>query len=257
MGFGMRMWTLWRLRAGVSISVACALLAAVWSLEEVQLMPPKVTPRALEMGTASTQLLVDTPMSALLDLRRDTYTFEGLRNRAVLLGNVMASAPVREDIARRAHVPLELLQVAAPRTVEQPRAAAGAGGDRKTSDIVRSTDYYRVSIHANPTVPILTLYTQAPDARSAEAIANASVEALQSHVAALARRAATPEKDQIRLTQMGRARGAVINKGVRWQAALLAFGLTFGACCATVILISRVRAGWQLAAAQSESAPAA
>ena len=40
----------------------------------------------------------------------------------------------------------------------------------------------------------------------------------------------------------------MINGGVHWQTAFLVFLLTFGVSCATALLISRVRKGWQLAA---------
>jgi hypothetical protein len=243
------MRTLWGLRGGVAVGAVFALLATVWTLDSVSLFPPRLEPRSLEMATASTQVVVDTPFSAILDLRQDTYSIEGLRNRAVLLGNVMASAPVRAIIARRTGVPAEVLQVAAPRTAEQPRAVIGTGTNRRTTDILRSNDQYRLSIQANPTVPVLDVYAQAPDARAAEDLANAAVDALQVHLSALARSSGTPGKDRVRLVQLGRARGAVINGSVNWQAALLAFGLTFAVACATVVFVARVREGWRLAAA--------
>ena len=50
------------------------------------------------------------------------------------------------------------------------------------------------------------------------------------------------------MRQLGRADGAVINGGVSLRAAFLAFLLTFGAGCATVVLIHRIRQGWHVAA---------
>jgi hypothetical protein len=254
MGLGIRMWTLWRLRAGVALSAALALMAAAWTLDAVSLFPPRVTPRVLEMATASTQVVVDTPTSTLLDLRQDTHSFEALRNRAVLLGNVMASFPVRQQIARRARVPVEVLRVSAPRTPEQPRAVAGAGADRHAADILRSNDQYRLSIQANPTVPVLEIYAQTPTVESSVSLANAAVDALAAHLVELARSTGTPEANRIRLMQLGRARGGVVNGGTAWQAAVLAFLVTFAASCATVLLISRVTDGWRLAAVSDRGA---
>jgi hypothetical protein len=99
MGFGIRMRRLWHLKAGVTVSLVLALFAAVWSVQNVSLSPPGLSPRSLEMATASTHVIVDTPTSTLLDLRQDTYSLEALTNRAILLGNVMASGPVRREIA--------------------------------------------------------------------------------------------------------------------------------------------------------------
>jgi hypothetical protein len=247
MGFGIRMRKLWHLRAGVAVSLALAVVASVWSLAQISLLPPGLTPRKLEMATASTHVVVDTPKSALLDLRQSTYSFEGLRNRAVLLGNVMASASVRADIARRAHVPVELIQVAAPRTPEQPRAVVGSADDHHTTDILKSNDQYRLSIQANPTVPVLDIYAQTPTAKSAADLANAAVDELRGYLGGLASSEKTPAGDQIRLVQLGRAKGAVINPRTEWQVAFLAFLVTFGVCCATVLFLARLRAGWKLA----------
>ncbi len=248
MGLGMRIRSLWHLRVGVIVSLALSLVAALVSVQKVSLSPPGLEPRALKMATATTHVVIDTPTSAMLDLRQDTYSLEGLTNRAVLLGNVIASDTVRERIAARAGLPPGVLQVEAPVTPEQPRAPALAGEEKTTGDLLRSTDQYRINIEANPTVPVLDIYAQTPTADSAERIANAAVDELQGYLAGLAATEATPEKDQIQLVQLGRADGAVINGSVHWQTAILVFLLTLGASCATVVLVSRVRQGWQIAA---------
>ncbi len=256
MGLGKRIHTLWRLRIGVVLSLVLALIAAVWSVEQISLSPFKLTPRSLEMATASTHVIVDTPTSALSDLRQDTYSLEALTNRAVLLGNVMASAPVRQAIAKRAGVPFETLQISAPLTRAQPQARAENGNQKSMSDILKSTDQYRISISANPTVPMLDIYAQTPSARTSQALANAAVDELRGYLGGLASTEQTPAKDQIQIVQLGRAEGAIINGGVHWQAALLAFFLTFAAASATVIFIARVRTGWREAAREEQLADA-
>lgn len=247
MGFGVRLRQLWAIKVGVAVCLTLALIAAVWSLEEISLFPPKLTPRSLEMATASTHVVVDTPHSTMLDLRQDTYELEGLTKRAVLLGNVIANGHVQESIAREAGIPARLLSVEAPLTAKQPRARVEAGHGKTASDILRSTDQYRLNIQANPTAPVLDIYAQTPTAESAEALANAAVDSLRAYLADLAQAESTPETQQIRLVQLGTAHGEVINNGVRWQVALVAFVLTFGLACATLIFLSRVSRGWRLA----------
>lgn len=239
---------LWHMKVGVVVSLALAAVAAVWSVQEISLSPFKLTSRSLEMATASTHVVIDTPDSALLDLRQDTYSLEGLRNRTVLLGNVLASTQVQTDIARRAHVPIETLRVQAPLTREQAAPPVDSENARHTTDILKSTDQYRLNLQANVTVPMLDIYAQTPTADSAAALANAAVDELRAYIAHLAASQQTPAKDQIRLVELGRAKGVVINKGINWQVALLAFLLTFGISCSTVIFIARVRAGWRQAA---------
>ena len=105
MDFGERLRELWSMKAGLAACFALALIVSVWSLGSISLFPPGLSDRSLEMATASTHVVVDTPRSTLLDLRQDTYELDGLTQRAVLLGNVIANGPVKESIARQAGIP--------------------------------------------------------------------------------------------------------------------------------------------------------
>jgi hypothetical protein len=246
-GIGIRLRKLWHLKLGVAISIVIALLAAVWSVAKISVVPPGLTPRSLEMATASTHVLVDTETSALVDLRQDIYSVEGLKNRTVVLGNIIASAQVQAKIAQRANVPAERLRVQAPLTSAQPAPPVDSENARRTSDVFKSTDQYRIDLKANPSVPVLDIYAQTPNAESAAALANAAVDELQDYLADVTARQATPSRFQIRPVQLGRATGVVINEGVAWQVAFLVFVLTLAISCATVVFLARVRAGWRQA----------
>ncbi len=238
----------------VAASAAIALLVAVWSVAQISIIPPRLTPRALELGTGTTHVLIDTPRSSVLDLRQDTYSLVALTQRATILGNVMANGQVRQAIARRAGVPVDLLQVAPPLTPTQPRARIGSTNQKRTTDILESTDQYRLSIQANPTVPMLDIYAQAPTAESAESLANASVDSLRAYLKDVAVTEQTPKSKQIRLLQLGRADGAVINEGIQWQVAFIAFVLTFSIACALLTFLARLRQGWRMAAVAERTA---
>jgi hypothetical protein len=254
-GFGIRIRGLWQIRRWTAACCAFAFLAAVWSVAEIGLLPPRLSSRSLEMAAASTQVVVDTPRSTLVDIREDTYDLNALTNRAVLLGNVMSSPQVRADIARRAHVPFDALQVTPPLTRKQPRVIAEAGTERHSSDILKLNSQYRLNIEANPTVPFLRIYAQSPTAETAGALANAAVDGVRAYLNNLALATRTPLGQQVRLTQLGRARGEVINEGIQWRGAFLVFLVMFAVSCATVIWINRVREGWRLAAASEPSLP--
>jgi len=255
-GIGIRLRKLWRLKVGVAVSVALALFAAVWSVEKVSLAPPGLSPRSLEMATASKHVLVDTTTSGMVELRQDTYSFDGLTSRAVVLGNVIASSQLQAKIARRAHVPVDRLRIQAPLTSQQPAPPVDSENARHTSDILKSTDQYRIDLKSNPTVPMLDIYAQAPTAGSAAALANAAFDELKTYLADIVARQKTPTKDQIHPVQLGRATGVVINRDVKWQAAFLAFLLTLGISCASVTMLARVRAGWRQAALAERAAEA-
>ena len=108
-----------------------------------------------------------------------------------------------------------------------PRNLSEPGSEKRASDILRSTDQYRIDIQSNPTVPILNISAQAPNKEAAERLANGAVDGLRDYLAALAIRQGTDPKKQVRLEQLGRARGGVINNGIGLQIALLSFIFVF------------------------------
>lgn len=256
MQLGIRLRQLWRLKLGVAVSLLLALLAATWSIQKISLSPLSLTPRSLEMASATTHVVIDTPSSVLLDLRQDTYSLEGLQNRAVLLGNVLASTQVQQDIAARAHVPVQALRVLPPLTRAQASPPVDSENARHPSDLLKSTDQYRLNLQANPLAPMLDIYALAPKADTAAALANSAVDELRAYLDRLALSQRTPAKDQVHLIVLGRARGVVINKGVDYQVAFLVFLLTFAIACASVMFLARVRAGWRQAALSEQAASA-
>jgi hypothetical protein len=246
---GIHLRELWRLRLGVAASALLALLAAVWSVADISLLPLRVEPRSLKMGSAFTQVVVDTPDSTMFDLRQGTEDILPLKNRALLLGTVTASPPVRRYIARRAGIPAESLQIVPPRTPDQPRAQTAAGTKKGPGDLVKSLEQYRLDIQANPTVPLLNVYAQAPTAKASEELANAAVVGLGDYLKALARSEQTPDETQVRLRQLGAAHGDRVNHGIEVQVVAVAFSLVFAFSCAASVAIARVRRGWQHAVA--------
>lgn len=244
MRLGMHLRELWAHKVGLALALALATLVAVRTLYGIELFPPGLERNPIQLASASTEVIVDTPRSAVTDLREDTYSFAELTNRALLLGNVLASLPVRTYIARRSKLAPEEIQVSAPLTPEQPRAVASSAYQPKTSDILDSPDEYRLSIHANPTVPVLNIYSEAPDGKSAARLANAAVDGLGDYLRALAREHGTPGDEQVRLNQLGRASGGVVNPGAGLQLAVLAFTVIFAGSCALVLFVARVRRGW-------------
>lgn len=234
---------------GVVASILLACFAAAWSVAHVSVLPPRLESRELEMATAYTQVVVDTPHSVVMDLRQGTHDLGPLKNRAVLIGTLMASSPVRAYIARRAGIPIERLHVAAPRTPEQPRPVDRSGSKRGPRDLLKSTDQYRLEIQANPSVPLLNVTTQAPTAEVAEELANAAVAGLDDYMRQLAARERTPRAMRVEIRQLGAAEGTVINRGIQLQVVGVVFILVLALSSAVTVLLARVRRGWQLAGA--------
>jgi hypothetical protein len=244
MELGKHLRELFRLRFAVVVCLSLATFAALLLSYKVSVLPPKLESRSLEIASARTDVLVDTPLSTVLDLRQGASEIQGMTNRAVLIGNVMVSPPVLAYIGRRAGVPPDVIQTQTPLTPDFPRPLAAAGQEKHTSDLFKSTDQYRLNIQANPTVPILEILSEAPNAKAAATLANAAVDGLRDYLAVQARTHGTAIDDQVRLSQLGRADGRVINGGVRWQMAMLSFVIVFALSAATAVFIARVRRGW-------------
>ncbi|MCA1587854.1 MAG: hypothetical protein LC744_04125 [Chloroflexi bacterium] len=245
---GIRLRRLWGQRRAMLVCAAIALLAAIWSVAEISLLPPGLHSRSLRVASASTHVLVDSPRSVLLDRRQDVTSLKTQTQRAVLLGNVVAREPIRAFIAARADVSSDALQIEPPLTPERPSPPPDADKQRSTGDLLRSNDEYRVSIEVNPTVPLLAIYAQAPEPRAAAEIANGTVDGLRGYLENLAGERATPLTEQIRIVQLGRARGQVINSGAGIQIAILTFLIVFSVCAATAVFVRRMREGWRVAA---------
>jgi hypothetical protein len=254
MQLGRHLRELWQLRIGLVVSLLLALFAALWSVGKVGLFPPSVTPRKLEIAAASTRVLVDTPKSAVLDLSVSTYDFTAYTNRSLLVGNIMASTPVRRYIARRARVPADILQVAGPVTPDFPRQLASSG-EKHSSDILKSPDEYRLSVQANPTVPVVDVYAEAPTAEAAQLLANGAVDGMKDYLRDLGSAQSIAPDEQVHLEQLGRAKGGVLDPGISTKVALLTFLLVFGASSVAVLALVRVHEGWVLEAKREPLPP--
>lgn len=239
---------LWDHRRGLAAAILLASFVSLWSVCSISLTPPSIEPRALEIASATTRVLVDTPRSLVLDLSVQSGDIEAITDRALLVSNVMASAPVRGHIARRAGVPLAELKVASPITRDWPRPLAQSGEKRSTRDILRAPEEYRLNLRTNPTVPVIDLYAQAPTAELAERLADGAITGMRDYLRRVAADQSIPGAHQIRLEQLGRAEGEVINDGVNLTVAALVFLLVFAAACAAVLFSARARTGWRLQA---------
>src|SRR3954454_3962873 len=68
---GMHMRELWGQKAGFAIALAIATLAATRVLFGFSLLPPGLEHNSQGLASASTQVVIDTPRSSIIDLRED------------------------------------------------------------------------------------------------------------------------------------------------------------------------------------------
>jgi hypothetical protein len=229
----------------IAISGVAALVAAVLSVCTVSLLPPRLEPRQLTIAGAATQIMIDTPRSAIVDPDAKPTDFQSLTYRADLLAGVMVSRSVLEQIASRAGVSADEIAAIRRPSKNVPLALIEPGSEKRAYDILRSDDRYRLEIQARGVRPIVEIYAQAPSPGAAKRLADAAVQGLRDHLRELATSQGFELDDQLKLHQLGPARGGVINGGTAPKIALLTFLVVFGICCGALLLLARIRSMWR------------
>jgi len=250
---------LWRRKIWVVLAALLAVFIGLSTAYRVTLIPPDLESRTKEFAAASTEILIDSGVSSLGDLRGDLAPL-GLR--AVIFARIVKSERVRTTIAQRADVPRGV-------SVEGPTVAASGPETREAPAAERARDIlsegtpYRIELDVETGVPVITVFTRAPTLREAERMANATFSAVRSYVRANERTTLKRIRNRARaedrrapkrlrlsrrvlVSQLGDAEGAVVNEGVDVPLALLAGVGSFLALVLLVLLGSGVAKGWRL-----------
>ena len=190
------------------------------------------------------EVLVATPN---LDVGASSNDYLALVNSATLVGNLMTSGAVLDEAARAVGVPPRRIQATAPMTANVPRALIDPGSGGFATDLVASPDHYKLEIQADPSVPVLHVYTQAPSAAAASKLANAAITGIGNYLAANQAQAKVPVGQRILVQQLGPVQGGVANPGGPVQIAVLVFLGVFGACLFLTAIIAHVGRGFRTA----------
>jgi peptidoglycan hydrolase-like protein with peptidoglycan-binding domain len=244
MSFGARLYRISRSRRTLAVSLAAALVATVFALYRPSLLPPGLHARDLEIGTASTQLLVASPDLAV---GSTSYQYSAAVNQATLLGNVMVSQPILADVGRALGIPASRIQATAPMTANVPRVLIEPGSGGSATAILQSPDQYKLEIQADPAVPILHVYGQAPTASQAIRLTAAAVDGVNTYLRQLQASRKIPPRLQVQFEQLGPVHGGTANPGAPKQIALLVFVGVFGISLWLLTIVARVRRGWSSA----------
>jgi hypothetical protein len=246
MKLGVYLHELWRTRVGLPICLVIAAAAALFSGYQISLAPLGLHQRSIGMAAASTHVLVDNASSILLHPQSADQVNQ-MTQRSALLGNIIGTAPVREFIASRVGVPAQTVQVQSPTTPQYPLAFQDRNNKRSTTDLIRTNNQYRIDVEANPTVPILGIYTEARNVATAIALANGAVAGLRDYLSSVAHGEGVGLNAQVRLLQLGGAEGGMVTGGVDLQLMAVVFLFAFMLSFAASIGLVRLRRGWRSA----------
>lgn len=201
--------------AVMAISTVIALVAALLAYGTVK-----------PVAGASTQVFVDTAPPSVV--HRHVYPVSALSQRAELLGRVLTSPDMIDQIARRVGVPADQIGADARTTANVPAAFTEPGSEERANAILISDLPYRVEVQARQTTPVLDIYTRAPSTAMAVRLAEESVAGLQQRIRALGDEQRLPASERVVLRELGAARGGVVNPGMAVAIAVFAFLVVFG-----------------------------
>jgi hypothetical protein len=190
-------------RALVALVLAVAILTGLFVSFRPGLPPES---RQYEVWLASGDILVDTSESQVVDAKAPDFLT--LASRASLLGNLIATDPLKTAIATAAGVPPNRLVVVPP-------ANATAAGVPATASTAVATVAGRgtpdaeaniLTLSTDATLPILRVAAQAPDAATAGRLAGATIDVLERRLDSVAGRENIPAARKLVVRQLG-ARG--------------------------------------------------
>jgi hypothetical protein len=246
---------LWRRRALVAAAFVVAALSGLLVTSSVTL-PTSIKSRQHTVAVASASALLDTPSSQVVDLGgKSSAEGSTLPGRAALLASLLATAPLKDDIAREAGIDTRTLLTSTPGLGADAPGATAAKAPLATGATVSAKDprASTLSLQTDSSLPIIVVNAESRDPEVATKLANGTVDVLQKHLAELAGNQRVPAKRQITVKALGPARVSVVTRGT---GPIMGFAVTlvvFLLLCGAILGATTVTREWRLAVAMEKS----
>lgn len=241
--FALILRELWSRRRILAVGVVIALIAAILSVYHVDGFGLKSRP--ISYSSASVQALIDTPRSALADVRQDITP---LQARATVLANFMASPGFLTLVGQRVGLTGNQIYAQGPVDPQLPRTQQEPTALKRNVELTGETKPYRLTFNSDPNLPQIGIYSQAPTTKLAVELADASVRALQQYVSNLESTTDVPAGSRAEVRQLGAANGAPVNAGVSKSIFVLVFVAITMVWCVLMLVVTRFRENWRIIA---------
>jgi hypothetical protein len=247
---------LWRRKLLVFLVFLVAVFVATWSAYKV----PSMEKRGLQLGAASSQILVDSPASTLVE-GVDANQLTTLATRARVYAQYLASLQARDEIAQASGIPARFIRVSGPFSSDVARNNySNQSSESRAGDVLKEGAGYRLVFDAQEGVPIITVSAQAPTADAAVKLAKASFVALNAYVDKLQKEAdAIPEKplpkgavpqistdNGVRVRELGEPEGGTIGGGNGKILMVFVFLAVMLFGCALIAILPGMARHWRL-----------
>jgi hypothetical protein len=238
---------LWRHRRLVLLGFVLALAAFLLIMYRVTPgLPPQLESRQYEVGVASGAVLIDSQSSQTVDLGSGdgaiTVDVASLAARAKLLANLLATRPLRDEIAAMSGVRPDLLITELSSTTEEGLPLAPAADVAVERDDPRANV---LSLQTSETVPIITVNAQAPTEETASRLAASTVTRLSRYLEAVAADNSVPDSRKLVMRQLGEPTSATSVRGPGKASAAAAFVLLLTLWCAAVLGVMALLKAWR------------
>jgi hypothetical protein len=220
---------LWKLRLWVGVGGLLGVVAAVGSVTRSH---------SVVYANASTQMLVDSPASALANSGAD---IAGYAARASVFARLMTSAEALRYIGQAAGIPGNLIDANGPVETNGSLAASHAPVEIQNGKDLPGPAIYKLSFVQNPDLPTVDVYADAPTTAKAIALANGAVTGFANFIRQLDVNN-VPLGDRIEVRQLGGATGGIVDPGASKKIAVLIFLAVVAVWCGVVLLVSRLLA---------------
>ncbi len=216
-------------------------------------LPPKS--RQYEVSLASSDILLDTRESQVVTVGGHGPDLTTLAARANLLGNLMIGGPLKEAIARKAGIPVDMLAVVPPANVNTPGVEpqpVESPAAREQSDADRTV----LTLSTEEALPIIHVTAQAPDQATARALTEATVGELKTYLGSVAAFQKIPAAHQLVAREFGAPVVETMTRGLpRSYALAAALGLALIGCSLIIGGAWFVRSWRQIVAAEEAGHP--
>jgi hypothetical protein len=237
---------LWRQRFLLAVGFALALAVGTLLTYSFSGFPPKLKSRQYVVGVATASVLVDSASSQVADLGGPARSADAasLSVRARLLANLLATSPLREQIARRAGIAPETLVAISPEDSVRSGTNVSVGATLDASD--RRASVLNLSVRES--VPIITVAVRALDRAAAARLAGGAVAQLEEYLGGVANDDRVPDARRLVVDALGPAHSATETRGPRRLVAIGVMIVLFGLWCGAIIAFRGFARGWQQAA---------
>jgi hypothetical protein len=189
----------------------------------------KLMKHTVPKGTATAQLMVDSPQSVIADLKQDTIP---LTTRASVFAQFMASSLIEQRIAAVMGLPADAITAEGPFSGPGQALNGVTPSEARGPQVAAQAKLYRLLFVAQDQLPIITVSAQGPTPTSAARLADAVYPALNGYLQQLqgqtsnAENGAIPATQRVTLRQLGPAQaGSENTSGVMVLAAAAAFAV--------------------------------